>query len=222
VLTDRVGRLSAAACGGGRRYLPLELLLRCDGRREQGIHDTGRRCGLGEVARLLRKGWPPGNGCRRGLLGGRTDRTAGMSCGLRGAGRCAAFIGRAQRRDARLQCRGTVTILTCVRTRPATDRWAHGGGTTRHAFPRDGLAFPGDRREGEPAARASRRWGLARTDAEAERAARGARMPGRSPALWRRSRARLIYFSTGQPYFDCVFLQKFEVCDKNGRYESCT
>jgi hypothetical protein len=55
VLTDGVGRLSAAACGSGRRYLPLEVLLRCDGRREQGIHDTGRRCRLGEVARLLRK-----------------------------------------------------------------------------------------------------------------------------------------------------------------------
>jgi hypothetical protein len=42
VLTDGVGRLSAAACGGGRWYLPLELLLRCDGQHEQGIHGTGR------------------------------------------------------------------------------------------------------------------------------------------------------------------------------------
>jgi hypothetical protein len=162
------------------------------------------------------KGWPAANDWRSGLLGGRTGRTTGMSCGLRGAGRCTTFIGRAQRRDARLQCRGTATILTCVRTRPATDRWAVGGGTARHA-----LTFPGDRREGEPAARASRRWSLARTDEAAERAARGAGTAGRSLALWRHSRARLFHFSAGQPYFDCVFLQKFELCDKNDRYESC-
>jgi hypothetical protein len=49
---------------------------------------------------------------------------------------------------------------------PATDRWACGCGMARHELPRGGLAFPGDRREGEPAARASRRWGLACTDAE--------------------------------------------------------
>jgi hypothetical protein len=134
---------------------------------------------------------------------GRRGRAAGVFCGLRGANRCAAFIGRAQRRDARLQCRGTTAILTCVRTRPATDRWALGGSTARHALPRSGLAFPGDRREGEPVARASSRWGLARTDTEAaERAARGAGTPGRSPALWRRTRARPIRFSVGQCYFD--------------------
>jgi hypothetical protein len=110
-----------------------------------------------------------------------------------------------QRRDARLQCRGTASILTCMRTRPATDCWALGGGTTRNALPHGGLVFPGDRREGEPAARASRRWGLSRTDAKAaERATRGAGTPGNSPALWRRTRARPIRFSAGQYYFDCT------------------
>jgi hypothetical protein len=96
------------------------------------------------------------NGRRSGTFVGRTGRAAGVCCGLRGAGRCATFIGRAQRRDARLQCRGTAAILTCVCTRPATDRWALGGGTARHTLPRGGLAFPGDRRERELAARASR------------------------------------------------------------------
>jgi hypothetical protein len=57
------------------------------------------------------------NGRRSGTFVGRTGRAAGVCCGLRGAGRCATFIGRAQRRDARLQCRGTAAILTCVCTR---------------------------------------------------------------------------------------------------------
>jgi hypothetical protein len=50
---------------------------------------------------------------------------------------------------------------------------------------------------------------------DAQRAAQGCQ------ADRRRSRARLIHFSAGQPYFDCAFLQKIELCDKNGRYESC-
>jgi hypothetical protein len=29
------------------------------------------------------------------------------------------------------------------------------------------------------------------------------------------------WLSAGQPYFDCAFLQKFELCDKNARYRSC-
>jgi hypothetical protein len=143
------------------------------------------------------------NGRRSGTSVGRTGRAAGVCCGLRGAGRCATFIGRAQRRDARLQCRGTTAILTCVRKRLATDRWALSGGMARHALPHGGLAFPGDGREGEPAARASRRWGLTRTDAKAaERAARGAGTPGRLSALWQRTRARPIRFLAGQYYFD--------------------
>jgi hypothetical protein len=47
VVGDEAVRLSAAACGGGWRFLPPELLLRCDGRRGQCIHSTGRRCGAG-------------------------------------------------------------------------------------------------------------------------------------------------------------------------------
>jgi hypothetical protein len=71
-------------------------------------------------------------------------------------------------------------------------------------------------------ARASRRWDLARTDAKAaERAARGAGAPGRAPAHWRRSRARLCCVPAGQPSVDRDFLQKVELCDKNGRYKSC-
>jgi hypothetical protein len=59
------------------------------------------------------------------------------------------------------------------------------------------LAFPGDRREGEPAARASRQWGMSRTDAEVvECVARSAGTPGRAPARWRRSRARPGCFSS--------------------------
>jgi hypothetical protein len=128
-----------------------------------------------------------------------------MSCGLHGAGRCAAFIGRAQRRDARLQCRGTATILTCVCTRPATDRWAHGGGTARHVLPRDGshsqatgakgnqLLVP--RGSGACPARTPRRWNVSRAaqgrQAERRRAG-GALERGRAVSL------------AGQPYFDRV------------------
>jgi hypothetical protein len=73
-----------------------------------------------------------------------------------------------------------------------------------------------------PAARASRRWGLARTDTEtAEHAACGAGTSGRAPARWRRSRARSCCVPAGQRDCDCMFLQKFELCDKNGRYKSC-
>jgi hypothetical protein len=53
------------------------------------------------------------------------------------------------------------------------------------------------------------------------RAARGAAKPAGRPARRRRSRARPTRFSAGQPYFDYVFLQKFELRDKNGTYESC-
>jgi hypothetical protein len=41
------------------------------------------------------------------------------------------------------------------------------------------------------------------------------------PARQRRSRARPGCFATGQLSFDRDFLQNIELCDKNGRYESC-
>jgi hypothetical protein len=47
VLTDGVGRRSAAACGGGRQCLPLELLLRWRGGAGNASNGTGRRCGAG-------------------------------------------------------------------------------------------------------------------------------------------------------------------------------
>jgi hypothetical protein len=145
-----------------------------------------------------------------------------MSCGLHGAGRCAAFIGRAQQRDARLQCRGTATILTCVCTRPATDRWAHGGGTARHVLPRDGshsqatgakgnqLLVP--RGSGACPARTPRWWNVSR-------AAQG-RQAERRRAGGALERGRAV-FPAGQPYFDCTALQKIKLCDKNDRYKSC-
>jgi hypothetical protein len=46
VLTDGVGRRPAAACGGGRRYPPLELLFRWRGGAGGGVHSTGRWCGV--------------------------------------------------------------------------------------------------------------------------------------------------------------------------------
>jgi hypothetical protein len=66
VLTDGAGRLSAAACGGGRRYLPLELLLRCDGRREQASTTRGGSVGWVKLLRCYGKGWPAANGRRKG------------------------------------------------------------------------------------------------------------------------------------------------------------
>jgi hypothetical protein len=70
--------------------------------------------------------------------------------------------------------------------------------------------------------RASREWEV-RHHARRGNGARSARCrtPGSSPALWRRSRARPCCFPAGQRDFDCVFLQKVELCDKNSRYESC-
>jgi hypothetical protein len=50
---------------------------------------------------------------------------------------------------------------------------------------------------------------------------RGAAKPAERPARRRHSGARLSSISAGQCDFDCVFLQKVELCDKNGRYESC-
>jgi hypothetical protein len=46
VLTDGVGRRPAVACGGGRQFLPLELLLRWRGGAGVVSNDTGRWCGV--------------------------------------------------------------------------------------------------------------------------------------------------------------------------------
>jgi hypothetical protein len=55
----------------------------------------------------------------------------------------------------------------------------------------------------------------ANTDAEAAWCpARGTAKPAGRPARCRRSRARPTRFAAGQPYFDCVFLQKIELCEK--------
>jgi hypothetical protein len=65
----------------------------------------------------------------------------------------------------------------------------------------------------------------AHTDAEAGAAPwarRAAQLnPAERPAHRRRSGARPCCFPARQHDFDCVFLQKDEPCDKNGRYESC-
>jgi hypothetical protein len=57
VLTDGVGMLSAAACGGGRRCLSLELLLRWREGADSASIGTGRWCGSCEVARALGRWW---------------------------------------------------------------------------------------------------------------------------------------------------------------------
>jgi hypothetical protein len=64
--------------------------------------------------------------------------------------------------------------------------------------------------------RASRQWQAsqhARRGNGAHSARR--RMLGSSPALWRRSRARSCRFPARQRDFDCVFVQKVELCNKN-------
>jgi hypothetical protein len=57
------------------------------------------------------------------------------------------------------------------------------------------------------------------------RAAEVAHAPQGQPveclARRRRSRVRPGCFSAGQPSVDRDFLQKIELCDKNGRYKSC-
>jgi hypothetical protein len=103
-----------------------------------------------------------------------------------------------------------------------TDREITRRGTTRYE---DAARVP--RMEGAKGTNGSRLeavgHGPARTPRRhgGRRAAPGAVRPADCPAHRRRSRARLIRFSAGQPYFDCVFLQKFELCNKNWIYESC-
>jgi hypothetical protein len=93
--------------------------------------------------------------------------------------------------------------------------------TTQHGR----RAFLGDGRERGPVARGSRQWetGPARMPRwrGGLRTAHGAAKPAERLARRRRSRARPSSVSAGQHYFDCTFLQKIELCDKNGRYESC-
>jgi hypothetical protein len=79
---------------------------------------------------------------------GRTGSAAGMSCGLR-FWPLATFIGR--RGDGtRLQCHGTATgvELRAERTGDGPLDISERTSTAPHALPRDGLMFPGDRREG--------------------------------------------------------------------------
>jgi hypothetical protein len=127
------------------------------------------------------------------------------------------FMGR--RSDGtRLQCNGTATTSLCMRMRPSMDQWSPRSSTRCGSRSKDG------RREGdhgpdlvavgsEPAWTQRRCGSLSTVHA----AARTGRAPGAPAALW--SAAEL--FSAGQRDFDCVFLQKVELCDKNGRYESC-
>jgi hypothetical protein len=71
----------------------------------------------------------------------------------------------------------------------------------------------------------SRRWEASPhgrrggTAPSARRAAQPA--PAERPVHRLRSGARPSCFSADQRDFDCVFLQKVELCDKNDRYESC-
>jgi hypothetical protein len=63
---------------------------------------------------------------RKGRLPTARTGMDGRRCGLRGDGWCAAFIGRAQRQDVRLNAAVRRPASTCVHREPATDR-----GTTR-------------------------------------------------------------------------------------------
>jgi hypothetical protein len=79
---------------------------------------------------------------------GRTGSAVGMSCGLR-FWPLATFIGR--RGDGtRLQCHDTATgvDLRAERTGDGPLDISERMSTAPHALPRDGLAFPGDRHEG--------------------------------------------------------------------------
>jgi hypothetical protein len=79
---------------------------------------------------------------------GRAGSAASMSCSLQ-FWPLATFIGR--RGDGtRLQCRGTATgvDLRAERTGDGPLDISEQTSTAPHALPRDGPAFPGDRREG--------------------------------------------------------------------------
>jgi hypothetical protein len=87
------------------------------------------------------------------------------------------------------------------------------------------LAFQGWQARRGPMALTSRWWGASPHGRRGGRGSRsvahGAAKPAKRPAHWRRSGARPSSISAGQRDFDSVFLQKVEVSDKNGRYESC-
>jgi hypothetical protein len=93
----------------------------------------------------------------------------------------------------------------------ATDRAVRGGRTARYE---DALAFQGRQTRRGPTTLTSRRWGASPHER------RGGR-DSLSTARQRRSGAQPCCFPAGQRDFDCVFLQKVELCDKNDRYESC-
>jgi hypothetical protein len=165
-------------------------------------------------------------GIGHGRGGSPTARTgrAGRRCGLRGDGRCAAFIGRVQRQDARLQCHGTATDIGLRaqgrrRRTPGQSTAAVQCGTKMWHASLEG------RRGGEPTALTSRRWGTSLHRRRGKRgslcAARGTTKPAGRPARRQRFRARPSSISAGQRDFDCTVLQKVELCDKNARYESC-
>jgi hypothetical protein len=87
-------------------------------------------------------------GRRSGSSVGRTGSAAGMSCGVR-FWPLATFIGR--RGDGtRLQCHDTATgvDLRAERTGDGPLDISERTSTAPHELPRDGLAFPGDRHEG--------------------------------------------------------------------------
>jgi hypothetical protein len=87
VLTDGVGKRPAAACDGSRRFLPLELLLRCDGRRGSHTSGTGRFGGPWGAAR---KCWTAAKQARGGgpreRTGSRQQRVEGRPAAVLIAG----------------------------------------------------------------------------------------------------------------------------------------
>jgi hypothetical protein len=147
VLTDGVGRLSAAAAavaGGACRWSF------CSDTVDRAVGTPaaqGGGVGLGEVARVLRKGWPAANGRRRWPLSG-AHRRPTAAC--RGTVGCSPNSGRL----LLFASKQGPCIYPAVRRPPSTcvrrdRRWTAGhAAAVRRALPRDGLAFPGDRREG--------------------------------------------------------------------------
>jgi hypothetical protein len=87
------------------------------------------------------------------------------------------------------------------------------------------LVFEGWQARRGPTALTSRQRGASPRGCRGRRsslsAAHGEATPAERPAHRRRSGARPSSISAGQRDSDCVFLQKVELCDKNGRYESC-
>jgi hypothetical protein len=146
--SGRLRRRSAAVVGGGCHWSF------CSGELPAGATQraaraalAGSRAATGSVG--LRRSWPEEAAPQRRTLARSTACVRGRTA--------TAFIAG---RTARLQALATKDrpLYSTVWRRPwqarssgeqATDRWSCGGGTTRHALPGDGLAFLGDRREGD-------------------------------------------------------------------------